>query len=71
MKLSKEFAFFTYLLESYAEYKNTSAVEILNILDSKKLTSFVYDMYEMYHSESIDNAFADLDSLIKNGKTAW
>ena len=43
--MSKEFRFFTYLLESYAQYKGTTAAEVLRILDEKKLTDFVYNMY--------------------------
>lgn len=69
--MSKEFRFFAYLLESYAEYKNTSAAEILKILDEKNLTDFVYRMYEIYHSEAIENAFKDIDSLINTGIPAW
>ncbi len=49
----------------------TTADEILNTLDEKGLTEFVFAMYEMYHSESIANAYADLDSLIAPGKPAW
>lgn len=71
MKLSKEFRFFTFLLESYAREKNTSASEILRILDEKNITDFVFNMYEIYHVETIENAYMDLDSLIENGKTAW
>lgn len=69
--MSREFRFFTFLLESYAEYKGVSAAEVLKILDEKELTDFVYDMYEIYHTEAIENAYADLDSLIRTGKTAW
>lgn len=69
--MDKEFVFFSYLLESYAAHKNTTAHEVLKTLDEKNLTGFVYSMYEMYHSESIDNAFSDIDSLIATGKTAW
>ena len=71
MKLTKEFKFFAYLLESYAAYKETTADQILQTLDEKDLTQFVYDMYELYHSERIENAFADLDSLIATGKPAY
>lgn len=69
--MSKEFRFFTFLLESYAREKNTSASEILRILDEKNITDFVFNMYEIYHVETIENAYMDLDSLIENGKTAW
>ncbi len=69
--MSKEFRFFTYLLESYARHKGTTAAEVLNILDQKNLTDFVYDMYEIYHVEAIENAYRDLDSLIETGKPAW
>lgn len=69
--MSKEFRFFTYLLESYASYKNISAAEVLKSLDEKNLTDFVFGMYEIYHSETLENAFADIDSLLATGKTAW
>lgn len=35
MKLNKELRFFAYLLESYANYKVTSAKEVLKQLDEK------------------------------------
>ena len=71
MKLSKELKFFTFLLESYAKYKGVTADEVLKILDEKNLTDFVYNMYEIYHIEAIENAYMDIDSLIKTGRTAW
>ena len=71
MKLSKEFRFFTFLLESYANYKGITADEVLSQLDEKNLTDFVYNMYELYHAEAIENAYSDIDSLIQTGKTAW
>ena len=71
MKLSKEFRFFTYLLESYAAYKNTTAHAVLEKLDEKKLTDYIMGMYEIYHSEAIENAFIDIESLIGTGQTAW
>lgn len=43
----------------------------MRILDEKKLTDFVYNMYEIYHTEAIENAYIDIDSLIATGKTAW
>lgn len=70
-KLSKEFRFFTYLLESYANYKGVTADEVLAQLDEKELTDFVYNMYEMYHVEAIENAYKDIDSLLETGKPAW
>ena len=69
--MSKEFRFFAFLLESYAQYKKKTAAEVLNTLDEKGLTDFVFNMYEIYHVEAIENAFADMDSLIETGRTAW
>ena len=71
MKLSKEFRFFTYLLESHAQHKNTTAGNVLKTLDEKGLTDFVYKMYDLYHVEAIENAYMDLDSLIATGQPAW
>ena len=71
MKLTKEFKFFVYLLESYAAYKGTTADKVLKTLDDKNLTQFAYDMYELYHVEAIENAFLDIDSLIETGRPAY
>ena len=71
MRLIKEFRFFTFLIESYAREKNMSASDVLKILDEKNLTDFIFNMYEIYHVEAIENAYMDIDSLIKTGKTAW
>ena len=38
--------------------------EVLKQLDDLKLTDFIFDMYEMYHQESIENAYNDIDKLI-------
>lgn len=48
-----------------------SAAAVLSALDARGRTEFVYDMYEMYHSEDIENAFRDIDSLIATGELAW
>lgn len=62
--MSKEMEFFIFLLESYAAYKNTTADEVLKLWDKLKLTDFIYDMYERYHIERIENAFEDIDRRI-------
>ena len=59
--MSKETAFFIYLLEHYASYKGVPAGQILEQWNKLGLTGFFYDMYEMYHSEALENAFADID----------
>ena len=63
--MSKETEFFIYLLEKYAEYKNVSTTDILNTLEELNLTKFIYEMYERYHIEAIENAFKDIDNLIE------
>ena len=62
--MSREGSFFIYLIERYAAYKKTSADKILVLWDSLGLTDFIYDMYELYHCERLQNAFDDIDSLI-------
>lgn len=66
--MSKEMEFFSFLLEQYAQYKKTTADVILKDWDKLGLTDFIYSMYEMYHSEAIDNAFADIDRLTAEKK---
>lgn len=63
--MTKGMEFFTFLMEQYARYKNTTADKVLHQLDELKLTDYVFGMYEMYHSESIENAFANIDKLIE------
>ena len=68
--MPKEMEFFIYLIENYAAYKNVGADEILNTLDKLNLTDFVYNMYERYHQEAIENAYKDIDELILE-KSNW
>jgi len=58
-------------IESYAQEKNKTTSEIMKILDEKNLTDYIFNMYELYHVEAIENAYMDIDSLIKTGKNAW
>lgn len=69
--MSKEMDFFIFLTEQYAAHKNCSAAELINQWDEKGITSFIYDMYEMYHTESLENAFRDIDSMMETGMPAW
>jgi hypothetical protein len=64
MKMSKEADFFIYLIERYAESKHTTAPAVLQHWDSLQLTDFIYEMYELYHVERLENAFDDIDTLI-------
>ena len=67
--MNKETEFFIYLLEKYAEYKKISTTDVLNTLEELDLTNFIYNMYERYHTEAIENAFKDIDDLIKEQKS--
>ncbi|MFR6292202.1 MAG: DUF3791 domain-containing protein [Peptococcaceae bacterium] len=62
--MGKEMEFFIFLLEQYAAYKQTTADKVLKQWDELELTDFIYDMYELYHIERLENAFADIDRLI-------
>jgi hypothetical protein len=64
MKLSQEMKFFIYLIERYAEKKDKTADQVLKEWDSLDLTNFIFDMYELYHVERLQNAFDDIDELI-------
>ena len=63
--MSKEMSFFIYMIERYAEYKHCSSDEVLKNWDRLNLTPFIYDMYELYHIEAIENAFEDIDRLVE------
>jgi len=60
--LTNEMLFFVYLLEKYAEYKGVSATSVLHSFDDTNLTDYIKQMYPMYHTERIENAFLDIDN---------
>jgi len=69
--LPRETEFFIYLLEHYAAYKGVPAGQVMDDWRSRGLDREIMDNYEMYHTERLENAFADIDSLIATGKHAW
>ena len=64
--MSKEMNFFIYLLEKYADKKNKNASDILKEWDKLNITQLIYDMYEKYHTETLENAFEDIDKIIES-----
>jgi hypothetical protein len=62
--LCKEAEFFIYLLERYADYKNQGADEVLRKWDEAGITQLIYDLYEIYHVERLENAFVDIDEIL-------
>ena len=62
--LSQEMQFFIYLIERYAEAKDTTAKRVLEQWDKLNLTRFIFDLYGIYHIERLENAFADIDRLM-------
>ena len=62
--MTKEMEFFIFLLEHYADYKDTTADKVLRQWDKLELTDLIYDMYERYHIEKLENAFDDIDRLM-------
>jgi len=73
MKLSKEFKFFIYLLQKYSAHKEMCVNEMLKLWDrsfvhgDEVVTDFIQDMYWMYHTERLENAFADIDHILEYG----
>ncbi|MBQ4497225.1 MAG: DUF3791 domain-containing protein [Spirochaetaceae bacterium] len=63
--MSKETVFFVYLLERFAQYKDKFSYEILDQWNELGITDLIYDMYEIYHCERLQNAFDDIDALVK------
>lgn len=69
--MTVELNFFLFLIERYAEQKERRTGEILREWDQKGITQEILDNYEIYHQERIENAFADIDSLLATGNHAW
>ena len=69
--MTKEMDFFVFLLEQYAKHKGTTADKVIMEWDSCGITERIYNSYEIYHQEALDNAFADIEHLSKTGTHAW
>ena len=69
--MSEEMKFFMYLLEHYASYKNKKTGDILKEWDRLGITEKIYNNYWSYHTERIENAYEDIDSLMETGEHAW
>ena len=65
--MTKELEFFIYLLEYYAEYKERTANEVMREWDRLGITQTIFDNYWGYHTERLENAYADIDRLIAAG----
>ncbi len=63
--MSKQGDFFLYLIERYAEYKATTADKVLADWTRLGVVDMIYDMYEIYHCERIENAFEDIDKMME------
>jgi hypothetical protein len=62
--MTKEMEFFIYLLENYADNKGVRSKQVLEQWNLLGLTNAIYDMYELYHVERLQNAFDDIDALV-------
>jgi len=62
--LSPEMDFFIFLLNQYAYAKKTTADVVLHQWDAAGISDKVYNMYQQYHCEAIENAVADIDEML-------
>lgn len=69
--MTEELKFFMYLLEYYAHYKNRKTRDVLNEWEKCGITQKIYDNYWVYHTERLENAYMDIDSLVQTGNSAW
>lgn len=67
--MTEEMKFFIYLLEYYSAYKNRKTGDVLKDWERNGITKKIYDNYWNYHTERIENAYMDIDSLMETGKS--
>lgn len=48
------------LLENYARNKNTTAEVVYDEWEKRGIIQYIYDMYERYHQEALENAYEDM-----------
>ena len=63
--ISRELDYFMFLIEHYSAFKGRPTGEVLREWDALGITDLIFDMYERYHVERIENAFEDIDALIR------
>lgn len=63
--MNRQSDFFLYLIERYAAYKATTADKVLADWTRLDVVDMIYDMYDIYHCERLENAFEDIDSMIE------
>ena len=68
--MSKEMDFFIYLIENYAYYKGTTGDKVMKELIDLNILKEIFENYEFYHIDKLENAYEDIDKLISeaNGK---
>ena len=66
--MSDELKFFILLIEKYAYDRNRPTGDVLREWDEKGVTQEIFDGYWQYSQEAIQNAYADIDSLVATGR---
>ena len=66
--MTNELSFFLFLIERYADKKGKSTGEVLKEWDAKGITDEIFNGYFEYHQERLENAFADIDHLLRTGE---
>jgi len=64
--MCKKSDFFILLLEKYAFHHGITGDQMLERLKQNDMIDYIYDMYELYHVETLSNAFDDLDAKMKH-----
>ena len=63
--MSKEIEFYIYLIERYADLKNVTADVVQRQWDEYGVSDMIFNMYDIYHVERLQNAFDDIDKMIE------
>ncbi len=63
--MSKEIEFYIYLIERYADFKNVTADVVQRQWDEYGVSDMIFNMYDIYHVERLQNAFDDIDKMIE------
>ena len=62
--MSDKSEFFILLIETYAQYRDLKGSEVLQMFKQNNLIPYIQDMYIQYHTETLGNAFDDLDNQL-------
>ena len=63
-KEKEKIYFVSYIIEQYKKKHHTTGQEVLTLFDKNGITSWLYENYEILHTENYNNIILEIDAHI-------